>query len=105
VRTVRALWLIAALFVIACFFSGAWLGNVLSSIAPIIASRHATLVQQDEAKLRREERATAIATAIASPAAVLILFLTVLVASAMFTKDVAVASQHTSSSTGPRETE
>jgi hypothetical protein len=105
VRVARLLWIIAAVFVLACFISGAWLGKVLSSMPSMSEPRHASSVQQDEAKLRSEERATAIATAIASPAAVLILFLTVAIASAMFTKDAAAATPRTNSNPGSRETD
>ena len=87
VRLSRVLWLVAAVFVIACFVSGAWLGNTLSALPPVVAPERPTTESADREELREKQRETAMVTAIASPAAVLIVFLTVLVVSGMFTGD------------------
>lgn len=91
-RRRRLLWFIAAVFIIACFWSGAWLGKTLSQLPPIVTSGTPGIERADRVILRQKERETAIATAIASPVAVLIVFLTVLVVSGMLTKNAERAS-------------
>ncbi len=86
-RFPRILWFMAAMFLITCFLSGAWLGKTLSSMPPIVTSAPAATERADRAVLRKKQRETAIATAIASPVAVLIIFLTVLAVSGLFTKE------------------
>jgi hypothetical protein len=89
-------WIIAVIFIIACFFSGAWLGRTLPTIHPVaLPSRASSDERGDEQQLYRRQRETAIATAIASPAAVLILFVTGLVVSGIATRDAAASKQRT----------
>jgi hypothetical protein len=94
------LWVIAILFVASCFISGAWLGNKLSSIPPITTKKRASTEEVDRVALRRKERETAIATAIATPGAILILFLTGLLVA---TRGGAKAPQRMNSSPGRPE--
>jgi hypothetical protein len=105
VRFKRILWFIAALFVITCFLSGAWLGKTLSAMPPILTPAPPATERADQVLLRDKEREMAIATAIAPPAAILILLLTLLVISGMFTKDAATATPHTNSNPVRRETD
>ena len=82
IRAPQLLWIMAAIFVFACFFSGAWLGKTLSTIPQVTASTGASSDERsDQDRLRMNERQTAIATAIASPVAILILFVTGLIVS------------------------
>lgn len=100
----QLLWTIAIVFVVACFFSGAWLGRTLSSMPPIATTPGAPAERLDQSRLREKDREMAIATAIGSPVAILILFLTGLVVSGISTRGEATATPRTNSNPGQRET-
>lgn len=104
-RIPHLLWVIAAIFVASCFFSGAWLARELPTIQPVTTtSRVSPEERADQERLHKRERETVIATAIGSPIAVLILFLTGVVVSGIATKDSAASKPRTNSDPAQKKT-
>ena len=103
-RVAQLLWLIAAIFVIACFFSGAWLGKTLSTMPPVSAPSGGSAVERtDQQRVRIHERDMAIATAIGSPIAILILLLSGLVVSGAATRGAATSTPRMDSNAARRK--
>jgi hypothetical protein len=48
-ESITMLWVVTIVFIVACFISGAWLGNKLSSIPPIVTKNRASTEQVDRA--------------------------------------------------------